>query len=281
MTHDEALELLELAAAEPDGFERLAAGDRPEAAALAGHLAGCERCRAEHDALRRLADALRTVVPELPADDLRERTLAAVAALGRPRSAGGAGESSMAGSQPAPHLAEVPPPAAGRRLAVGPRRLLRLAGLAAALVVALGAGLYAGAQSREAELGRQAVRVAALERLAVTSLAVAAAPDAESVALVAPDGRAEGRVLYSPTTRQLVVVARGLEPPPAGWEYRCWVEVEGERTVVGRMVFADELAYWAGPADVLTAAEPPSRFGISLVAVGETAPGEPILEGRP
>lgn len=281
MTHDEALELLELAAAEPNGFERLAAGDRPEAAALAGHLAGCERCRAEHDALRRLAGVLRTILPELPADDLRERTLATVAALGRPRSAGGAEESSTTESRPTPHLVEVPPPPAGRRVAVERRRFLRAAGVAAALVVALGIGLYAGGQSREAEVGRQAMRVAALERLAVTSLAVAAAPDAESAALVAADGGAEGRVLYSPTTGQLVVVARGLEPPPAGWEYRCWVEVEGERTVVGRMVFADALAYWAGPADVLTGAAAPSRFGISLVAVGETAPGEPVLEGRP
>src|SRR5262245_64619409 len=43
MEHTEARELLELAAVEPDGFERLAAGDTAEAAALAGHLAGCDR----------------------------------------------------------------------------------------------------------------------------------------------------------------------------------------------------------------------------------------------
>ena len=47
MDHAEARELLEIAAIEPGGFARLVAGDTPEAAALAGHLAGCADCAAE------------------------------------------------------------------------------------------------------------------------------------------------------------------------------------------------------------------------------------------
>lgn len=306
MNHDEALELLELAAAERDGFERLAAGDRPEAAALAGHLAGCPSCRAEADALRRLAVVLETVLPELPADDLRDRTLAAVATLGRPRLAAAgsaspappdAASAPMAVSTPsavvatpaattAPSLPAAPaPPTAvpvdgGSPARLGPSRrrsLLRLAALAAAAVVAFGIGFAGGSVSREAELGQRALVVASLERLAVTSLAVAAAPDARTVALASADGRAAGWVLYSPQSRQLVVVARGLEPPSRG-ELRCWVEIAGERTVVGRMVFADDLAYWAGPAEVLAGASGPIRLGVSLVADGGS-PGEPILEG--
>lgn len=268
MTHDEALELLELAAAEPGGFERLAAGDRPEAVALAGHLAGCPRCRAEHDALRRLVAILEIVLPELPAEDLRERTLATVAELGRPRGAAAVGGAAVA----APVT-----PAAGRDRR---RRPLRVAGLAAAILVAVGVGLVVGAQSREGDIRRRDLVVGALERLAVTSLDLAAIPDASTVALAASNGRAEGRVLFSTATRQLVVVATGLEPPPADREYRCWVEVAGARTVVGRMVVADDLAYWAGPAQAL-AAGPPTRFGISLVTVGATEPGPPVLEGRP
>ncbi len=277
MTHEEALELLELAAAEPEGFERLAAGDRPEAAALAGHLAGCPSCRAEHDALRRLAVVLRTVLSELPADDLRERTLATVAALGRERPASGA-----------PEPATVEPAAAGAAPALPARSssgrrpgLVRAVGLAAAILLAVGAGFMVGAQTRDGDLRRQALVVGALERLAATSLAVAGAPDARTVALAAPDGRAEGRILFSATTRQLVVIARGLAPPPAGREYRCWVEIGGARTAVGRMVFAASLAYWAGPAEVLAPPAAPTGFGISLVEAGTTEPGEPVLEGRP
>jgi len=276
MTHEEALELLELAAAEPEGFERLAAGDRPEAAALAGHLAGCPSCRAEHDALRRLAVVLRTVLPELPADDLRERTLATVAALGRERPARGAPE--PAAVEPAAAAA----PALPARIPSGRRPgLVRAVGLAAAILLAVGAGFMAGAQTRDGDLRREALVVGALERLAATSLAVAGAPDARTVALAAPDGRAEGRILFSATTRQLVVVASGLAPPPAGREYRCWVEIGGTRTAVGRMVFAASLAYWAGPAEVLAPPAAPTGFGISLVEAGTTEPGEPVLEGRP
>ena len=276
MTHEEALELLELAAAEPEGFERLAAGDRPEAAALAGHLAGCPSCRAEHDALRRLAVVLRTVLPELPADDLRERTLATVAALGRERPARGAPE--PAAVEPAAAAA----PALPARIPSGRRPgLVRAVGLAAAILLAVGAGFMVGAQTRDGDLRREALVVGALERLAATSLAVAGAPDARTVALAAPDGRAEGRILFSATTRQLVVVASGLAPPPAGREYRCWVEIGGARTAVGRMVFAASLAYWAGPAEVLAPPAVPTGFGISLVATGTTGPGEPVLEGRP
>ncbi len=276
MTHEEALELIELAAAEPDGFERLAAGDRPEAAALAGHLAGCSTCRTEYDDLRRLSVVLRSSLVELPPEDLRERTLAVVASLGRPRPG-----RDVAGLPEASADAEAP--GAPKASPITPRRwhLVRLAGLAAALLVALGIGALAGVQSREGEVRQQAVTVRGLERVAAAALALAAEPDARSVALASTDGRASGRVLFSTTTGQLVVVATGLEPPPPGAELRCWVEVAGERSVVGRMVFAADLAYWAGPAGVLASGGGPSRFGISLVRGSGAEPGEPVLEGRP
>lgn len=165
-----------------------------------------------------------------------------------------------------------PPPDALRR-----RPFLRLVAAAAVVALAVGGGFVAGSQSRDGELRQRQLVVASLERLASTALAVAAAPDARSVALASPDGRTAGRVLFSAEAAQVVVLASGLEPPPRG-ELRCWVEVGGERTAVGRMVFADDLAYWAGPAAVLSRASDSFRFGVSLVLDGN-GPGEPILEG--
>ena len=51
MDHAEARELLEIAAVEPGGFDRLIAGDTIDAAALAGHVAGCSECAAEMESL--------------------------------------------------------------------------------------------------------------------------------------------------------------------------------------------------------------------------------------
>ena len=83
--HSEARELMELAAVEPDGLDRLAAGDTASSAALAGHLAGCPECAAEAERLRRSAPLIRDVVLESPPPGLRERTLALVREVGRPR----------------------------------------------------------------------------------------------------------------------------------------------------------------------------------------------------
>ena len=44
MDHNEVRELLEDAAVEPGGLERLMAGDTPTAVLVAGHLAGCADC---------------------------------------------------------------------------------------------------------------------------------------------------------------------------------------------------------------------------------------------
>ena len=47
MDHSEVRELLQDAAVEPGGLERLMAGDTPTAAVVAGHLAGCPDCADE------------------------------------------------------------------------------------------------------------------------------------------------------------------------------------------------------------------------------------------
>ena len=78
MDHDQTLEALELAAVEPGGLDRLMAGDTPQAAAIAGHLAGCEPCTDELGRLHRAVPLLRDVVRTTAPADLRERTLAFV-----------------------------------------------------------------------------------------------------------------------------------------------------------------------------------------------------------
>ena len=99
MDHDEVLEQLELAAVEPDGLTRLMAGDTATAAAVAGHLAGCDPCASEFQRLSRAAPLLRDVVRTTPPADLRERTLAFVRQYGDPR---GAAAVPLAARPPAP-----------------------------------------------------------------------------------------------------------------------------------------------------------------------------------
>src|SRR4051794_6096886 len=87
MDHQEAREILDVAAVEPGGLDRLIAGDTPTANALAGHLAGCEECTEEFARLRRSSRVLRDVIATQPPADLRDRTLALIAAVGRDRTA--------------------------------------------------------------------------------------------------------------------------------------------------------------------------------------------------
>ncbi|MDP2349737.1 MAG: hypothetical protein Q8M74_01100, partial [Chloroflexota bacterium] len=87
MDHADALERIEIAAVEPDGLERLMAGDAPDAAAVAGHLAGCPSCTRELARIRDTAALARAAVQSLPDPALRDRTLAFVRAVGRDRSA--------------------------------------------------------------------------------------------------------------------------------------------------------------------------------------------------
>jgi hypothetical protein len=271
MDHVEARERLEIAAAEPGGLERLMAGDTPESAALAGHLAGCDACAEELGRLHAGATLIRDVVRTTPPAELRERTLATIRSVGRDRrGAAGAG----AAAEPAAHGG-----GDGRPLVVR-----RLATLAAVLVVAVaGIGLALGIQ-RGAELAEREEDVAALERIAEASLRVMGRADAREVALEATgaSGAAQstGTLAFSPETRELVVMATGLPEPPDGREFRCWVESGGERTRVGRMYFANELAFWVGEVAAIADLPPGSRFGVTLVeSAGDALGGDPALVG--
>jgi hypothetical protein len=287
MEHTEARELLELAAVEPDGFERLAAGDTVESAALAGHLAGCPECTAELERLRRSSAMIRNVVRTTAPPELRAQTLALVAAVGRDRSVNAAAGPVRVVEAP-PQVASAEPIAIGdvrgRRTAGIGRLGVWAAAIAAGVVIALVATQFLVVGPRDAQIAEQSEDVAALAKAAAWSLAIQGRPDAERVALTSTNGDSElaGTIVYSPGTTHLVVLAEGLEKPPPGMEYRCWVESGGERTPIGKMFFADDVAYWVGEVPGLDSAGEDATFGVSLSPVNEptNVSADPVLTSQ-
>lgn len=292
MDHDEVREELELAAAEPGGIDRLMAGDTPTAAAVAGHLAGCPACTEELARLRRASIVIADAVRSVPPPELRERTLAYVAAYGR-LPAGSRAEPSVATLDPAGSVVAAGPSApasaavAGVVPAAADRRFRRLAwagGMAAALVIAV-VGTTVVLDARYAErLADQQAGAAGLSRVTAAAVALSAEPDVVRVDLAAtsdsPSQAVEGSLAYSAESSNLVVIASGLTEPSADREYRCWVEVDGARTSVGKMFFGGELAFWAGRVETLADLPTGSTFGVTLVAAGGDAlAGPAVLAG--
>jgi hypothetical protein len=288
MDHADAREALELAAVEPDGLDRLVAGDTPAAAALASHLAGCDECSALLARLRRDAPMIASVLRTTAPPQLRDRTLAYVSQLGVPRGAAAPETQPDARIRPFPAVPRTDPTATGPVAARSPSArsaLPRLAAIAAALVVAVaGVGFLLNAERdaaialRDAELSRQAGAVAALNRVTARAIRIAAEPDARLVPLRAGDASAAGSIVFSASTGELAVVVDGLAEPAEGKELRCWLEADGERRPVGRMFFGGATAFWAGPVDGGLAGV--EGFGITLVdADGASVDGDPVLSG--
>jgi hypothetical protein len=289
MDHDAAREELELAALEPDGLDRLMAGDTAMAQAVAAHLAGCPSCTEELVRLQRSAPLIRSVVREMPPADLRARTLAAIRAEGvlRPLPAGVEAASGTGPSIVAALPVEATP-AASSAPRTGARRwrttpvLGWAATIAAAVVLSVvSTSLIVGGRV-DGQLAGQAEQISALEEVTTATLSVTAQPDARHVALAGASGTTpSGSLAFSPSIAQLVVVTTGLTPPPAGMEYRCWVEVAGSRHAVGKMFFSQDLAYWVGWTPAISGVSGPATFGVSLVdAAGSSTDTAPVLHGE-
>jgi len=291
MEHSEARELLELAAVEPDGFDRLAAGDTPESAVLAGHLAGCAECSAELERLRLSSQLIRNAVRSTAPPELKERTLAFVAAVGRDRGAMTAAPAGapvaipVATAEPATGARDAEPLGvddARRRKAGGIGRLgLWAAAIAAGIAIALIATqlLIVGPQNSQIENQRQAVN--ALAKAAAWSLQIQGDPNAERVDLVSATGDTDvtGTITYAPGTNRLVILAQGLEEPPAGMEYRCWVESGGQRVAIGQMFFAGDVAFWVGEVPDIDGVGEDVTFGVSPSPAGDPSDvsADPVL----
>jgi Anti-sigma-K factor rskA len=276
MEHVEARELLELAAVEPGGFERLTAGDTPESAALAGHIAGCLECATEMERLRRASVVIREALRAAPPADLRDRTLAFVAAVGRPRGAG-AVAAAPGGSAPPVDMGR----ARAARRGVPGAALWATAMAAAVIVAIVGTTLFV-TRSNETVTQAQAAQIASLGKVATWSLRIDGESDAKYVGLAATNGNADlaGTLAFSPQSKELVVLAEGLVPPPSGMQYRCWVEIDGTRKRIGQMFFGGGVAYWVGSVEGLGGVGMGTRFGVSLVpADGDSLTADPVLLG--
>jgi hypothetical protein len=267
MDHEDVLEQLELAAVEPGGLDRLMAGDTATAAAVVGHLAGCDPCSEELRRLSRAVPLVRDLVRTTPPADLRERTLAYVRAHGRPR-----GEAATPVAAPAARAA---PPAVDER---APARIRPWAAAAAVAVLVGTAAFLAG----RSDADRYERAVGGLEAVNQATIDISDDADLQRVALTSTDGSGTaGTLLFSPSTTQLVVVASDLPSPPSGQEYRCWVEVDGGREDVGRMFFGDDLAFWVGDTPAVSDLPAGTTFGVSLVDVGSPSlEADPVIVGE-
>jgi hypothetical protein len=284
MDHDATREQLELAALEPDGLDRLMAGDTATAQAVAGHLAGCPACADELVRLQRASSLIRGVVRGMPPPELRERTLATVAAIGVPRPPVAAmlqgspamGQARTTGQRGATEPAGV---SEARRTRLDRRYALGwVATIAAAVILSvLSTGLIVGNLVAD-QLAAQSASLAALGDATIAAMSIAAQPDATLVTLRGSgDPEPGGRLSYSPSTSQLVLVARGLAQPVDGQEYRAWVEVDGKRQRVGRLTYKDGVAYWSGEAPAVAGLAGPARFGVSLVNPGASGGSPPAV----
>jgi len=285
MDHDTIREQLELAAVEPGGIDRLIAGDTASAQAVAAHLAGCPACTDELARLERASTLIAATVRELPPVDMRERTLAAVRALGRSRDLSPAAATAEPDTALGPiPLAVVPrattkPPgrsASGRRAALG-----WIAAIAAAVVLSVTTTSILVGGRVDQRLAQQTDTIHTLEEVTTATLRVTVQPDSRHVALTGTsDPGLVGTLVFSPSTSELVVVTTGLTRPAAGQEYRCWVERAGQRERVGKMFFSDDLAYWIGPVPAVAGLSGDARFGVSLVdASGTSIDAPPVLVG--
>jgi len=271
MDHAEALELIEEAALEPGGLDRLMSGDTTESAALAGHLVGCADCTAMLAATRRTAEALRLVASETPSADLRARTLALIAAVGRPRGEGAGEALEGAGA------AQVSFRSSARQ---GSRRRLAVAALGAAAVFALLAAGSFVAADLQGQLEQTRREASHLRELSAEIGTLLQQPKVRLVALRGQDGVPSGALVFDPASSRIAILTDDLPPPAAGMEYRCWVELDGQREPVGRMWFEGGLAYWAGENAGVATWPAGTSFGISLEAIDEPASEPAVLSAE-
>lgn len=276
MDHEDVREQLELAAAEPNGIDRLMAGDTPLAGSIAGHLAGCPECTDELGRLRRASIVIGDAVRTTPPPELRERTLALVREVGRDRTPAPAiALASVAGGATATPVAPV---AAGPAGGTG-SRLAWVAAIAAAVVLAVAATALLLDRQSAARFASVEQQVAGLSHVTATTVSLSGEPDVAQVRLEGTDDD-WGRLIYSPGKGELAVIASGLTEPASGREYRCWVEVDGERMPVGKMFFGGDLAFWAGPVEAIANLPTDATFGVSLVDDSGSDVGDPpVLEG--
>jgi hypothetical protein len=280
MDHAEAHERIADLAIEPRHLVDLQVDPSPEERDLLAHVGACPTCRAELDAWRRTHEAVLEaarsggIATERQPDGGLDRgsiepptgLRAAVSAIPRrsPR------QLDPAGGAAAPLVA------AARR----PRPARQLVALAAVIVIGLVVGLGAVAldQTRQADIAEDQIK--GLTALSTSVDRVLRDAGHTSVALVGLDGSPAGTAAWS--SDEIVVITTALTPPGPGAEYRCWVDRDGQRTAIGVMRFADDIAYWWGPMGRYEdlPLDGGGTLGVSLELIGEDGGNAPILTGE-
>ena len=230
----------------------------------------------------------RPVTAAAPASSVTSAPAASAPVTSAPSGSAASAPSTPAGSAvPAP-VPSTPPIAGVVRIARPSRwrsrRLLQPLAAAAVVVVLLGGGgLVAdlAGQRDQATRQRDQARGEAqqLAGVAGTLDALLAEPGHRVASLASTaTGSPVGSVVWGPVSSRLAVVTGALAAPPPGSAYRCWVERDGVRHVIGQMEFGEGLAYWAGWVDPASGIGPGSRIGVSLVkGTGGGAPPEVLL----
>lgn len=191
--------------------------DEPTARAVRAHLTTCAECGAYDEATRRTA--LKLDLARGPSPEVRTRTMTAVQRLARARKG-------VVGSAAAPQ-------------ATRGGLTWRLAALVLVIAV-MGAGAGAWwANAVRPDSDRLAEAVAMMSTLATDA-------GAHEVVLRDAAGTGNGIAVMSETSHQLAIFATHL---PAGIEFHCYVERDGERTWIGSMYVDGSVQFWAGAMD--------------------------------
>jgi anti-sigma-K factor RskA len=230
--------------------------DATDRASFEAHLSECDECAAEVRSLGRAAAALAQSVPRLiPPPELRRRVL----------------ESLTAGA-----ATYVKPPA------VETRRRTWLP-LAATLIVAVGAGVYAArlqirVADLEARLQEALVQASVADRAVAEARLVSAQLQASTGVLAAPDvvridlagqpaaPQARGRALWS-RARGMVFTAAALPPLPAGQVYQVWVVTQPGPVSAGLLTpdaAGAGSAFFETPPDI----PPPTAVAVTIEPAG-------------
>lgn len=228
-------------------------GDR---AAFEAHLSECDECAAEARALRRVAAALARSVPQpIPPPEVRRRVLDSLAA-----------RLTMDGGSPTAESLK--------------RTWLPLA---ATLIVAVGAGVYAArlqirVADLEARLQQALVQASAADRAVAdaqrtsaelqAAMAVLAAPDLVRIDLAGQPAapQARGRALWS-RARGMVFTASALPPLPAGRVYQVWVVTQPGPVSAGLLtpdLAGGGLTFFETPPDI----PPPTAVAVTIEPAG-------------
>jgi hypothetical protein len=183
-----------------------------------------------------------------------------------------------------PAAAPSPIPIAGARSRTRGGRWAWLAAAAALVIVTAGSTGYVVASAKDSSARQASQELEGHTEVASWTVRLDAQTDVRHVPLTsaAAGGGPEqlGTLVFSPGSRELVVVADNMVAPPAGKEYRCWVEVAGTRQRLGKMYLSGTLAYWVGDAAVLGTLPAGSVFGVSLADIDGNGGGSPpVLSG--